>query len=169
MDILTPAQRHFNMSRIHGKDTKPELIVRKWLWNHGFRFRLYRKDLPGKPDIVLPKYKAIIFIHGCFWHRHDCKYTSTPKTNQEFWNKKLNRNVERDKNNIKTLEESGWRVLVIWACEIKNWNIELENKILKFIENREDSYLDYNSDYLIAAETTGAEYDKRTTYPVAEI
>ena len=133
MDVLTPEQRHYNMSQIHSKDTKPELIVRKWLWSNGYRYRLHRKDLPGKPDIVFPKYKAVIFIHGCFWHKHNCKYGSTPKTNKNFWKIKLNSNVERDKRNIRKIKKLHWRVLVIWECEIMKWNVKLETKIISFL------------------------------------
>ena len=135
MDVLTPEQRHYNMSKIHSKDTKPEIIVRKWLWCQGYRYRLHRKDLPGKPDIVLPKYNGIIFIHGCFWHRHNCKYASDPKTNIEFWDKKLNDNVQRDKKNIKELKNLGWRVLVIWECEIKKWDSKIEKKMRNFLHD----------------------------------
>jgi DNA mismatch endonuclease, patch repair protein len=127
MDVLTPEQRHYNMSRIHSKDTKPEIIVRKWLWKNGYRFRLHRKDLPGKPDIVLAKYKTAIFVHGCFWHKHNCKYGSEPKTHRDFWDKKLGDNVKRDRNNEKELIKGGWRVLIIWECEIMKWTCELEN------------------------------------------
>jgi DNA mismatch endonuclease (patch repair protein) len=144
MDVLTPEQRHFNMSQIHPKDTKPELCVRKWLWQNGYRYRLHRKDLPGKPDIVLPKYRAVIFVHGCFWHKHNCKYGSTPKTNKDFWNKKLSGNVERDKKNIKMLIELNWRVLVIWECEIIKWNSELEAKIRGFLHGNIIQYKNKN-------------------------
>lgn len=107
-----------NMSRIKGKDTKPERKVRSWLHQHGFRFRLHRKDLPGTPDITLPKYKTVIFVHGCFWHRHDeCRYAYTPKSRAEFWEKKFNENIERDKRNHEDLERLGWSVKVIWECE----------------------------------------------------
>jgi len=129
MDVLTPEQRHYNMSRIHSKDTKPEIIVRKWLWKNGYRFRLHRKDLPGKPDIILAKYRVVIFVHGCFWHMHNCKYGSKPKTNRSFWNKKLDDNVKRDRKNIKKLHSIGWRVLIIWECEIMKWDSKLEAKI----------------------------------------
>lgn len=135
MDVLTPAQRHFNMSQIHSKDTKPEVIIRKWLWRKGFRYRLHRKDLPGKPDIVLPKYRSVIFVHGCFWHMHNCKYGSRPKTNTDFWNKKLEGNVIRDRRNIEKLIELHWKVLVIWECEIIKWNIEMENRIQNFLHS----------------------------------
>ena len=125
MDVLTPEQRHFNMSRIHSKDTKPEIIVRKWLWQNGYRYRLHKKDLPGKPDIVLIKYKAVIFVHGCFWHMHNCKYGSKPKTNRDFWNKKLNDNVKRDIKNVKDLRSIGWRILIIWECETRKKNLSI--------------------------------------------
>ena len=120
VDSLTPEKRSWNMSRISGKNTKPELAVRSLLHRQGFRFRVNRKDLPGKPDIVLKKHKAVIFVHGCFWHRHKgCNDTSTPKTRTQFWQKKFDENVARDKRNIRALRESGWNVIVVWECEIK--------------------------------------------------
>jgi DNA mismatch endonuclease (patch repair protein) len=159
MDVLTPEQRHYNMSQIQSKNTKPELIVRKWLWNQGYRYRLYRKDLPGKPDIVFPKYNAVIFVHGCFWHRHDCKYASTPVTRKDFWEEKLNGNVRRDKANAQRLIELKWRVLVIWECEIKKWDTVLERKIIDFLTEkdnrfiRENDYDDTRAVSYIAAES----------------
>ena len=112
-------QRSRNMSAIKSKNTKPEIKVRKVLHSMGYRFRLHRKDLPGSPDIVLPKYKTVIFVHGCFWHRHEnCKYASTPKTRKEFWENKFNKNIKRDKNNFKELKNLNWKVLVIWECEL---------------------------------------------------
>jgi DNA mismatch endonuclease (patch repair protein) len=108
------------MSHIAGKETKPEILVRKFLFAHGFRFRKNVKELPGKPDIVLPKYKTVIFIHGCFWHGHDCKRGVLPETNFEFWKDKIGKNVERDKRDIAELKQLGWNVIVIWQCEIKN-------------------------------------------------
>lgn len=108
------------MSHVKSKNTKPEVLVRRFLFAHGFRFRLHRKDLPGKPDIVLPKYKTIIFVNGCFWHGHsNCKYATIPETNHDFWENKISGNVERDKLTFDTLEKSGWRVIVIWQCELK--------------------------------------------------
>ena len=108
------------MSHIRNKDTKPEVLVRQFLFANGFRFRLHRKDLPGKPDIVLPKYKTVIFINGCFWHGHpDCKYATIPTTNSEFWFAKISGNMERDKITFITLEEMGWKVIVIWQCQLK--------------------------------------------------
>ncbi|MBR2862465.1 MAG: DNA mismatch endonuclease Vsr [Bacteroidaceae bacterium] len=120
MDCLTPEQRKRNMSAIKGRDTKPEVLVRKLLHRLGYRFRIQRKDLPGKPDIVLPKHKTAIFINGCFWHRHEgCKYASTPSTNSDFWKKKFAANVERDARNYAALKDQGWNVLIIWECEVK--------------------------------------------------
>jgi DNA mismatch endonuclease (patch repair protein) len=112
------------MSHISGKETKFEILVRKFLFANGFRFRKNVKDLPGKPDIVLPKYKTVIFIHGCFWHGHTCKRGILPTTNVEFWKTKIGGNIERDKRDITELGKQGWYVIVIWQCEIKN--IELQ-------------------------------------------
>lgn len=109
------------MSRIRGKDTKPEIIVRSMLHRMGYRFRLHRKDLPGKPDIVLPKYSTVIFVHGCFWHRHKgCKYAYTPKSRIKFWKDKFAETVKRDKQHLKQLKENGWGVFIVWECETKD-------------------------------------------------
>lgn len=113
------------MSRIHGKDTKPELAARKWLFSHGYRYRKNVQSLPGKPDIVLPKYKTVIFVHGCFWHRHaGCNRATTPGTNTDYWEKKFCRNVENDLKHVKELEKMGWHVITLWECELKSRNIE---------------------------------------------
>lgn len=121
MDILSPQQRHLNMSRIKGRDTRPEKRVRSLLHSLGYRFRLHAKTLPGTPDIILPKYKTVIFVHGCFWHRHgNCQYTTIPVTRPEFWAKKFADNIQRDKAAMEALIKLGWRVLVIWQCELKN-------------------------------------------------
>jgi DNA mismatch endonuclease (patch repair protein) len=106
------------MSRVRSKGTKPEMILRKWLWANGFRFRLHRKDLPGKPDIVFPGRRKVIFVHGCFWHKHDCRQFSWPKTNAVFWKNKIQKNVERDLRNQELLKSLGWRVLVVWECTL---------------------------------------------------
>lgn len=108
------------MSHISCKDTKPEIVVRKYLFSQGFRFRKNVKKLPGKPDIVLPKYKTVIFIHGCFWHGHTCKRGALPTTNIEFWRDKIYQNSVRDKKSIQELEARGWKPIVIWECELKN-------------------------------------------------
>ncbi|MEM7391201.1 MAG: DNA mismatch endonuclease Vsr [Verrucomicrobiota bacterium] len=121
VDHLTVKERSWNMSRIRGKDTKPEIVVRSILHRLGFRFRLHRKDLPGNPDIVLPKYQTAVFVHGCFWHRHPgCKYASTPKSRIEFWQKKFAENVERDQRNQKDLKALKWNVVVVWECELRD-------------------------------------------------
>jgi DNA mismatch endonuclease, patch repair protein len=121
VDTISEERRSWNMSRIKGKDTKPELAVRSFLHRMGYRFRIHRKDLPGKPDIVLPKYKTIIFIHGCFWHRHKgCKYAYTPKSRVKFWKDKFAGTVNRDKQHLKQLKEYGWKVFIIWECETKD-------------------------------------------------
>ena len=119
-DVHSKEVRSFNMSRIRSKDTKPEMIVRKFMHGQGFRYRLHVKDLPGKPDIVLPKYKTVIFIHGCFFHGHkDCKYFVVPKTRTEWWLNKINGNIANDAKAFKALQELGWKVLEIWECELK--------------------------------------------------
>ena len=123
-------QRSRNMSAIKSKNTKPEIKVRKILHSMGYRFRLHSKDLPGSPDIVLPKYKTVIFVHGCFWHRHEnCKYSSTPKTRKEFWNKKFTENKKRDSEIQEKIKILDWRSVVIWECETKNIE-NLRDKII---------------------------------------
>ncbi len=122
--------RSRNMSAIKSKNTKPEIKVRKVLHSMGYRFRLHSKDLPGSPDIVLPKYKTVIFVHGCFWHRHEnCKYASTPKIRQEFWNKKFTENIKRDLEIQEKIKNLDWRSIVIWECETKNIE-NLRDKII---------------------------------------
>ena len=119
-DKLTPEKRSWNMSRIKGKDTKIEVEVRKYLFSKGYRFRKNDKRYPGKPDIVLPKYHVAIFVHGCFWHRHEgCKDATTPKTRMEFWLEKFDKNVKNDQIKQEKLRELGWKVIVIWECELK--------------------------------------------------
>ena len=126
------------MSRVSGKNTKPEILVRSLLHNMGYRFRLHRKDLPGKPDITLPKYKKIIFVHGCFWHGHiGCPRAKRPTTNNKFWNEKLNKNIERDKITVNNLKQLGWDILTVWTCEVKNIE-KLRNKLLSFIEKHKE-------------------------------
>ena len=129
-DVHSKEVRSFNMSRIRSKNTKPELIVRKFLFSKGFRYRLHRKDLPGKSDIVLPKYKTVIFVHGCFWHGHEgCKYFVVPKTRTEWWIEKINRNKALDKNHYDNLKKEGWKIISIFECELKN------NKKIKTLNN----------------------------------
>ncbi len=130
-DVLTPEQRRFNMSRIRNSNTKPEMIVRKMVHQMGYRYRLHRKDLPGKPDLVFPGRRKIIFVHGCFFHMHNCKYGQViPKTNAEFWAKKRQSNVERDKRNEIQLENDGWQILTVWECMTKKAQLENLPEIL---------------------------------------
>ena len=117
-DRLTIEQRHNNMAAIKGKDTKPEVLVRKFLWSHGFRYRLNHPRLPGKPDIVLRKYRTCIFVNGCFWHRHGCRLASRPKKNEDFWKNKFDNNVVRDIRTLRTLSLLGWRVATVWECSL---------------------------------------------------
>ena len=120
MDIHSKETRSYNMSCIHGKDTKPEEIVRKFLFSNGFRYRKNDKRYPGTPDIVLPRYKTVIFVNGCIWHGHECcRYFVVPKSNTEFWVNKINRNKERDKQKTALLEGMGWNVIVLWECQLK--------------------------------------------------
>lgn len=124
VDVHSLEQRSFNMSKIKGKNTKPEMIVRKWLWQNGYRYRLHRKDLPGKPDIVFAGRKKVIFVNGCFWHKHNCKYFKWPKSNVEFWQQKIEDTVRRDADNCAELIAAGWDYMVIWECDIKEKNLK---------------------------------------------
>lgn len=112
--------RSYNMSRIRSRDTKPEEIVRKYLFAQGFRYRKNDVKLPGKPDVVLPKYRTVVFVNGCFWHHHDCRYFVWPQSNAEFWKEKIMHNVERDQRNIRNLETRGWKTITVWECDLKN-------------------------------------------------
>ncbi len=121
------------MSRVRGRDTKPELAIRQMVFRLGYRYRLHGKDLPGRPDLVFPGRKKVIFVHGCYWHRHEaCSLTSTPKTRKEFWNNKFRENVERDRRNMADLAKGGWSVLTVWQCEINNPDIE--ERLTNFLE-----------------------------------
>lgn len=134
MDNVSKEKRSQIMSKIRGKNTTPEIKVRSLLHRLGFRFRIHKKNLPGKPDIVLAKYKAVIFVNGCFWHGHQgCKISKIPKSNTDFWTNKIQRNIEHDELNIAKLLDAKWRVLVIWECEI-NREHELTQKILSFLK-----------------------------------
>lgn len=134
MDIWSKEKRSYVMSRIRSKDTSPEKKARSLLHQMGYRFRLHVKSLPGQPDIVLPRYKKVIFVHGCFWHLHKgCRDGTIPKTQHEKWKAKLERNVERDKLHTKELREKGWEVLVLWECEIEKKIEKVEKKLLRFL------------------------------------
>ena len=137
-DVHSKETRSYNMSRIKGKDTKPEVLVRKYLFSKGLRFRKNDKRYPGHPDIVLPKYKTIIFVHGCFWHFHEnCRYAVMPSSTVDFWEKKLKGNRLRDERNKKALTEMGWNVIVVWECQLKKDKQDqtLENLYLKIISH----------------------------------
>ena len=132
VDRVSEKKRSWIMSRVGSRDTKPELIVRRFLHAKGFRYRLHNKNIIGKPDLSNQKRKVTVFVHGCFWHRHGCKRTTTPETNKEFWLEKFNKNIKRDRENIKMLKKDNWMVIVIWECEVKELesNVEL-NELLK--------------------------------------
>jgi len=135
MDHLTPDQRSQNMSRIQSKNTRPEKRVRSALHKMGYRFRIHRKDLPGSPDIVLPKFETVILVHGCYWHRHEgCSNATTPKTNKAFWQEKFQNNIDRDLKNTDKLKGLGWNVKVIWECETID-QAALERKLQSFFKN----------------------------------
>ena len=163
-DIMTPQQRHYCMSQIHSKDTTPEKRVRQWLWKHGYRYRLNVKGVPGKPDIVMRKYRTAIFVNGCFWHGHDVELVMSseqlvvkssncckiPQTNREFWVAKIKRNQERDQQNYKVLEENGWQVIVLWECQLKpkkleqtmlQVEIQLHDFYIKTFNHRSKTYI----------------------------
>lgn len=136
VDFLSPSERSERMSRIRSSNTSPEIALRRGLHALGFRFRLHRKDLPGKPDIVLPRYKTVVLVHGCFWHRHEgCKVATTPKSNTDFWVKKFDQNTARDTRTRDQLEGLGWKVIVVWECElaserkVADVSIRVANKI----------------------------------------
>lgn len=120
MDVHSPEQRSYNMSKIKSKDTKPELLIRKWLWANGYRYRLHYKKLPGRPDIVFPGRKKVIFIHGCFWHKHECRYFKWPNSNAKFWREKIEGNVQRDQKNFVSLVAFDWVYLIVWECVFKD-------------------------------------------------
>jgi len=137
-DVHSKETRSYNMSRIRNKNTKPEMLVRKYLFSKGLRYRLYRKTLPGKPDLVFLKYNTVLFIHGCYWHGHErCKYFVPPKTRTEWWLNKINGNKKKDIENKKALKNLGWNVITVWECELKPKNKEktLNNLYKKIVQN----------------------------------
>ena len=136
VDVVDKATRSRMMAGIQGKDTKPEFLVRKYLHGKGLRFRLHAKKLPGKPDLVFPKYKAVVFVHGCFWHRHSgCKYATTPSSRKDFWTNKLSENVARDSYQIAALAGLGWRVFVVWECELREGQARLDSLYSEITED----------------------------------
>ena len=171
MDKLSPQQRHNNMAAIHGKDTKPEMVVRRYLWGHGYRYRLNHPRLPGKPDIVMRKYRTCIFVNGCFWHGHEgCRYYTIPKTNTEFWVNKVKRNKERDLKVQHELAAMGWHTITIWECELKPGKREDTLKSLAYTLNKiflQDrtvkQYEVLEEEPMIAAEDVPATYKNKVT------
>ena len=140
MDTLSKERRSWNMSRIRCKDTKPEKVVRSLLHRMGFRFRLHRQDLPGSPDIVLPKHRTVVFVHGCFWHRHPgCKYAYTPKSRTGFWDRKFTENVARDRRVRRKLRRQGWQVLVVWECQVNDTEV-LCSRLRAALDRRLDKH-----------------------------
>lgn len=147
MDVLTPSQRHRCMSHIRSKATKPEMAVRRWLWSHGYRYRLYVRSVPGKPDIVMRRYRTAIFVNGCFWHGHEgCPKFVMPKTNTDFWRTKIENNRRRDQKNYDILLQNGWQVIVVWQCNLTKDKLEntmqsvavaLNHNLLKILKERE--------------------------------
>lgn len=134
-DKLTPQQRKALMGRVRNKNTAPEMLVRRLLHRMGYRFRLHRRDLPGTPDIVLPKYRTVVFVHGCFWHGHEgCRRGTRPVSNKDFWNAKINRNCERDATATTSLVGAGWRVITVWDCEIKAGEDALSARLSAFVK-----------------------------------
>lgn len=176
MDRLTPQQRHNNMAAIRSRDTKPEMIVRKWLWSHGYRYRLNVKSVPGKPDIVMRRFHTAIFVNGCFWHGHgvampknnngeliidNSECCKIPKSNREFWVKKICRNMERDQENYRILQENGWYCIVVWECQLKPKLLEytmqqvellLNQNFLSIYQRRSTPYDEFKEEYQMAAE-----------------
>lgn len=130
-DVLTPEQRQLNMSRIRGRDTKPEMLVRRGLHARGLRYLLHDRKLPGRPDLVFPRYGAVVFVHGCFWHAHGCALSKLPATRQEFWNKKLAENAARDRRAIEALLADGWRVLVVWECALRGPGRRMDDDVVE--------------------------------------
>lgn len=162
-DVMTPKQRSRCMAAVKGKDTKPEMIVRKYLFSSGMRFRVQVRKLPGTPDIVLPKYKTAIFVNGCFWHRHEgCKYFRLPKSNVEFWKEKIERNIERDKESMQALFDLGWKVVRVWECELRNKanREETLNKIYTSITSPNGSGYSFEDTYAPMAAEPEADYSR---------
>ena len=162
-DIKTPEQRSRNMAAIKGKDTKPEMIVRKYLFSRGLRFRVQVRKLPGTPDIVLPKYRTAIFVNGCFWHGHEgCKYFRLPKSNVEFWKEKIERNIERDRESMQALLDLGWKVIRVWECELRNKanREETLNKIYTSITSPDGSCYSFEETDVPMAAEPEADYSR---------
>jgi DNA mismatch endonuclease (patch repair protein) len=132
-DVLSPTQRSYCMSRIRGKDTRPERLIRRGLFALGFRYRLHRRSLPGCPDLVFPRHQAVIFVHGCLWHKHECDLFKWPKTNAGFWRRKISRNSNNDEKNVAELSLAGWRVLTVWECALRGRKRRKPEKLMRDI------------------------------------
>jgi DNA mismatch endonuclease (patch repair protein) len=136
-DNMSVAQRSWTMSRIRSKDTRPEKMVRSFLHSRGFRFRLHKRSLPGAPDIVLPRFHTVIFVHGCFWHAHrSCRYATSPRSNRRYWRRKLDGNVDRHQRNVSALKAAGWRVITIWECQIKRSPQAVRQRLIRVLPKR---------------------------------
>lgn len=150
-DVLTKEQRRVNMSRIRGRNTQPELVLRRGLHRRGLRYRLYREDLPGRPDLVFPTSRAIVLVHGCFWHLHACPRFKWPETRKEFWQEKIKRNHERDRATVQDLKEAGWRVQVVWECALRGTGRRKIEEVLdlceKFIRNESDDFAEVSGNW----------------------
>ena len=156
VDVLTREQRRLNMSRIRGQDTQPELVLRRGLHRRGLRYRLHWKGLPGRPDLVFPASRGVILVHGCFWHLHNCPRFKWPKTRQEFWRAKIERNRERDRAAIENLKEAGWRVQVVWECALRGTGRRLIEDVLdlceEFAKSESDDFVEVEGDWGRAGE-----------------
>jgi DNA mismatch endonuclease (patch repair protein) len=137
MDTFSPQQRSEIMRRVRSQDTKPEMIVRRLVHRRGFRYRLHAKELPGRPDLVFPKRRKIVFVHGCYWHAHRCPASALPETHRDYWEAKLRRNAERDKRTVRQLRKAGWAVLTIWECQTRNRE-RLASRLIHFLEEKRD-------------------------------
>jgi DNA mismatch endonuclease, patch repair protein len=135
MDVHSKNIRSYNMAQIKGENTNPEIIIRKFLFSQGYRYRIHYNKLPGKPDVVFPLKNIALFINGCFWHKHDCNNFKWPKSNYDFWKKKITGNVKRDNKNYNAITQQGWKYFVIWECEIKSQKNELFKRIIAFLES----------------------------------
>jgi DNA mismatch endonuclease (patch repair protein) len=166
-DVLTAAQRQLNMSRIKGKNTKPEMLIRRGLHARGLRYRLHDGSLPGRPDLVFPKYRAAVFIHGCFWHAHGCGLSKTPATRQDFWRAKLSANATRDRRAIEALQAAGWRVLVIWECALRGPHRHEQDDMLdraaNFIESGDMHLLEISAEQSAATIQPGTPHQGKRT------
>jgi len=159
MDVHTKERRSFNMSRIGGKNTKPELMLRKWLWQRGYRYRLHYRSLPGKPDMAFPGRKKVIFVNGCFWHRHDCRYFKWPQSNAELWKQKIESNVLRDRQNYESLIASGWSYLDVWECAFRGWKRAEGDKRLAVLGEQVMRFLAPDTRGSMVIDADGPQYD----------